>query len=289
MKRLGIALVALACGACSLSLDWDVDRLKCNTDPNVAQCLPNHSCLNNVCVADGSLGEGSPCNQQMQCSAGQICAQAYIDRPCTSDATCNTCLTSCALSNAYSSVGCGSVSYCMPYCTVPSGPQGTDGTFPTCDPNNEAAACVPSNGCTPNSACALQDSSAPGVCTVMESGVTACLQACSFTYGTSLSDGCGGTTSNPSYCTPVGEPNNQQLVCVRLGKRSLLAPGSSGCDSLAAPCTPGFACIGGTCSQFCHLGTSGACTFNSAQTCTPIPGLGGSPSGITTANTGYCR
>lgn len=254
-KLMGV-LACLAASHCSLALNWDYGELACEGDR--LACLEGYSCLPNgkqgQCIADHSRNTDQSCLLDRQCPSGELCPTGK-------------CAPQCDVSLAYAPSTCVSGRYCAPSVSTAAG-----------DGNSQlVAVCVPSDSCTPGMACT---SVTGGICVNIATSVNACVTGCTqqYTAGT-YSDNCINQDGLPTYCTPVGTPGNEQLVCLSTGP----SPGtvSSTCISpVAQPCAAHLGCIKQTCRSYCDVQHNGACP--SGQTCCSY-----SPS-PTAAPIGYC-
>lgn len=252
---LALAMGWLAAASCSLILNWDYASLPCEGDR--LACLEGYSCLpdgkQGQCIPDHSQNTDQNCLLDRQCPSGQLCPHGK-------------CAPQCDVSLSYAASTCTENRYCAPFMSSAG------------DGNVElVAVCVPSATCTPGRACAAL---AGGICTAVTRSANACILGCTqqYTAGT-YSDNCVNQGGLPTYCTPVGATNSEQLVCLSTGP----SPGtvSSTCISpVAQPCAPHLGCIKQKCRSYCDVRNNGACP--SGQTCC---GYSTSP----TANpVGYC-
>ena len=238
-----VCLLALCLpeAGCSLALNWDYANLPC--DPNGLACLEGYSCLPEgsrlTCIQDRSRNLDQNCLLDRQCQIGQLCPAGK-------------CAAQCEVSLAYAASHCSENRYCAPFLSLAGQTSGAV----------LVAVCVPSDTCSVGMPCGA---TAGGICTAMGPSANACIPGCQqeYTAGT-YTDNCTNQDGLPTYCTPVGAVNSEQLVCLSTGP----SPGNvaSTCISpVAQPCAPHLGCINQKCRTYCDVQNNGVCP--SGQAC----------------------
>jgi hypothetical protein len=216
----GSGVTPAALEACAAALNGL--HAPCQTAPDKVGVILNGSASNlAACNFQGSLPEGTPCNENLQC-ASALCSGAHqtLGTEGPLPPTCGTCAPTAAIGESCSSSGCGPGAMCSgapPLCVaaVTYGALGAscDGTASLCVPglscNTQTGQCggIPANVGDPcsNSVCALPllCGGTPPTCQQPEAGSCLAGQLCPGGFV------CEDTV--PGVCVPItwvmpGEP-----------------------------------------------------------------------------------
>jgi hypothetical protein len=226
--------------SCSSILNWQESSLPCSQDGN-NDCLPGYSCgprlidaNASACIADGTRFLDEVCAWDAECMNGYLCPT-------------NFCAIPCNLNQVYNGTeACGVSQLCRDY----DSNRGKDKIL------KQVAICAPADSCTPGEACTQsvgqRQEILNGVCVKVSATATACLSGCRYAFeGNMYIDNCSPSVSIPQYCTPIGIPQAQQMVCLQSSPSKQVELGSP-CQAVDRPCKTGQACINGTCRLLCQ-------------------------------------